>query len=584
MNNLVNKDCFSELIGNLNLKRNVNFSACASESSNYEAHYCGTVTLKNRESIQIRISFLKRFPLVLPDFFVIKNDEFRVHVGSDGKICLFDMSAMLIRRDMNDQILIDCFDQALSILNILPGSQHYNQELCREFDAYWCSLSKKTVYSCISTSDVRYEEYSLLFTKRISVLAKTKNEAEVMAYNNLRITHEDSDVDGTAIVIKLRSGSKILSLKNDYKWSIVRNYILKNISASIKRSFKIFLDKIVRNYIKYIFLIYPSEIGDILFGFRVEFSNSRYIKIANSIAVKVEPIYVKRVDYEYLTLRGGSQSKLLKQRVLLLGCGSIGGYLANDLCQLGVTAIDILDKDIFAEENVHRHFLGFEALSIKGLRYKADLIKDRLEALYPYVDIDSLNYQDRTVESFLLDEDRLTEYDVIISALGEPTINLEVNRIIYEHHFKVPFICCFNEPYGIGGHVIAINLDSGSCLQCLYTDVASSEMVSFRGSLVSPNQNFKKTISGCSSAFVPYSCLDSQQTALLAARMVLDVLNKKIIRNIFKSWMGPSDELISHGFTISRYYEANRESIIASFRDFGNKHCINCGRNELGAI
>ncbi len=579
----MDRDCFLELIENLNLKRDVNFSACVYESSNYEVHYCGTVTLKNGESIQIRISFPKRFPLVLPDFFVIKNDEFRVHVGSDGKICLFDMSAMLIRRDMNEQIVIDCFDQALSILNILPESQLYYRELCREFDAYWCSLSKKTIYSCISTSDVRYEEYSLLFTKCALVLAKTKNEAEVMAYNNLRIVREESDSGGTSIVIKLRPGSKMLSLKNDYKWSTVRNYILQNVSSSIKRSFKIFLDMNVRNYFKYIFLIYPAEIGDILFGFRVEFSNNRYIKIANSIANKVEPVYVKRVDYEYLTLRGGSQSELSKQRVLLLGCGSIGGYLANDLCQLGVTAIDILDKDIFTAENVHRHFIGFDALSTKGSRYKADLVKERLEALYPYVGIDSLNYLDRTVEFFLLNENRLTEYDIIVSALGEPTINLEVNRIIYEQHFEVPFICCFNEPYGIGGHAITINLDSESCLQCLYTDVISSETVPFRASLVSPNQNFKKTISGCSSAFVPYSCLDSQQTALLAARMVLDVLNKKIERNILKSWMGSSDELFSHGFLASEYFEANHGSTIVSLSDFGNRHCITCGRKELGA-
>jgi molybdopterin/thiamine biosynthesis adenylyltransferase len=576
----MDKDSFLKLIENLNQQRNVNFSVCASENSKYEAHFCGTVSLSNGNPIQLRISFTNQFPLILPDFFVMQNDKFLVHVGSDGKMCLFDMNAMLILQDMEEQIVVDCFDQALNILNILPGSQQYDYELCQEFDAYWCSLSKEMVYSCVSTADVKYEQYSILFTNGNPVVAKTKNEAEVIAYNNLQLAHGKYDFDKECIFIKLRAGSEMLSLKSDYKWNMVRNYILSNVSSSNKRQFRKFLDKKVRNYVRYIFLIYPTDIGDVLFGFRVEFNNSRYTKIANTTAAKVAPVYVNRIDYEYLTLRGGSFSELKRNSVLLLGCGSVGGYLANALCQLGILVIDILDKDIFTPENVHRHFLGFDALSKKGLRYKADLVKERLEAMYPYVDIDSLNYQDRTVEAFLQNENRLAKYDIIVSALGEPTINLEINKILYEHHLNVPLICCFNEPYGIGGHAIAVNVDRGSCLQCLYTDVASSERVPFRGSLVLPNQNFKKKISGCSSAFVPYSCLDSQQTALLTARMVLDVLNKKINRNTFKTWIGTSDELVSHGYSVSKYYEANQASTIISFCDFGNGQCKTCRNNE----
>ena len=29
---------------------------------------------------------------------------------------------------------------------------------------------------------------------------------------------------------------------------------------------------------------------------------------------------------------------------------------------------------------------------------------------------------------------------------------------IYDNYINVPFVVCFNEPYGIGGHVIAINI------------------------------------------------------------------------------------------------------------------------------
>lgn len=203
------------------------------------------------------------------------------------------------------------------------------------------------------------------------------------------------------------------------------------------------------------------------------------------------------------------------------------GYIANNLCQLGIGAIDLLDDDLFSKENVHRHFLGVDSLMCKS-NNKAVLLKERLEQMYPYADIDSLDYEDRSVEKFILKKDRLKNYDIIISALGEPTLNLEINRVLYEEKIFTPFVCGFNEPYGIGGHAVAVNIDQNSCLRCLYTDLISDDLVPFRASLVEEGQYFKKNISGCSSAFVPYSCLDSQQTAIIVARLAIAILKGEV--------------------------------------------------------
>jgi len=570
----------NELLGiiqNLNIERNVSFAFNKNCEKQYQAKYTGLVSLSDNETLEISIAFTPHFPLTLPDILVKDNMLFRAHVGTNGKICLFDTSAILIKQDLPDQLVIDCFDQAIRILNIRPGSKTYNDEVCREFDSYWLSVRNKKAYSCLDTNEIKYGEYPMVVANGISVIADTNIEAETILRNSFGFSPDKDAFERTCLIVRIRDRSNMIPLSKHFKWSAVRRYVVDNTSSSIKRQFRKFLEKKVKHYVRYLLLIYPAKEGDILFGFRIEFNNSRYCKIESSQTCKVENTFIERIDYPYLTMRGGATSILKDKHVLLLGCGSVGGYIASNLCQSGIMNIDILDNDIFQSENVHRHWLGFDSISPKENRYKADIVKEKLEAHYPYADIDSLNYADRCAQSFISDLNRLRHYDLIISALGEPTINLEINKILYENSITIPFLCCFNEPFGIGGHVVTVNLNQNSCLQCFYTDAISNEVVQFRGSFVAPGQNFKKNLSGCSGAFVPYSCLDSQQTALLATRKAVDILEGHLQENSLFSWMGSSNVLIEHGFLLSEWYLANKENIVVSMDAVANTNCRICG-------
>jgi molybdopterin/thiamine biosynthesis adenylyltransferase len=574
------KDDLTDIIKYLNIRRDVCFEQFDNCKKKYIAEYSGNILLGNSEKIELIISFSSDFPLTMPDIFVVDNNKFRAHVGTEGKICLFDSSALLIKQDMADQLVIDCFDQAVKILNIHPGSETYNKEVCREFDSYWLSIRDKMAYSCLDTKDIKYAEIPIVISHGISIIGNTKEEAEVILRNNFCLAPDKDDFERTCLVIGIRAGSQMIPLSKQFKWRVVRRYIVENTSSSVKRQFKKFLDKKVKHYVRYIILAYPTDEGDILFGFRIEFNNSRYSKIDCTQICKLENVFVERIDFQYLTMRGGAMSELKDKRVLLLGCGSIGGYIANNLCQAGVMNIDILDNDLFQPGNVHRHWLGFDSISPKKYGYKADLVKDKLEAMYPYVDIDSLNYIDRSAQKFISDEKRLGQYDLIISALGEPTINLEINRILNDYNLDVPLVCCFNEPYGVGGHVISINIDNKSCLQCLYTDVISSDLVQFRGCFVAPEQNFKMNLSGCSGAFVPYSCLDSQQTALIATRQSIGILNGTLTNNTVYSWIGASEELLGQGFCLSEWYSANKNKSSVTIDAIANQNCSICNRRS----
>ena len=145
----------------------------------------------------------------------------------------------------------------------------------------------------------------------------------------------------------------------------------------------------------------------------------------------------------------------------------------------------------------------------------------------------------------------------------------------------VPLVICFNEPYEKGGHVAISNLSSDSCLQCLYSPTEGGEL-GFRGSFVESGQSFEKSLSGCVGAFVPYSCLDSQQTAIHAARAAVKVLNGKISSNCLISWKGDDAALIESGFITSFKYQSTNEGVTVE-DDIKSDYCCVCTHARIEA-
>lgn len=546
----MNENEIYEIIVQLNKEKGVEFVVDEAD----KRKYVGKVYAQGYES-DLEISFAKNFPLSLPEIRVVSPQKRFAHMSSEGKLCLLDRSSLLINNNFPERILIECFERACNILEMDMKSDEYSKELLREFDSYWFANSALEIYSALEDRYFGYSEIKMYISKGIHVLASTLSEAKYLGCNYLKAVDDKKAFSTNCIVISLKKNSKPIALRENYRWSEVRRYIQENITNATKKKFKKFLNSYGADLMRYIVISLPEESGNVLFGFRVHFSNKKKEKLEKVIAAKVEPVYVKRIDRSYMLQRSGAENDISSKSILLLGCGSIGGYIANNLCQLGIGSIDILDNDVFTKENVHRHFLGFDAL-VGKTHSKAILLKNRLEEMYPYADIDSLDYKDRSVENYLSDTRRLSKYDLIISALGEPTLNIEINRILYEEQIDTPFICCFNEPYGIGGHAIVSNITRHTCLRCLYTDAISSDLVSFRGSFVKENQNFKKNISGCASAFVPYSCLDSQQTAIIASRLAVKVLKKEIMDNEIHSWVGEDSRLVEEGFLTSKFFDA----------------------------
>ena len=547
---------FDQSIDNLNRERGVSFSQTE------ENIYTGEVTV-GEEKVQISIDLGQGFPKAFPTISVVDGKRFMPHSSSGGKLCLFDESSVMIKPDSPEQLLLDSYDRAIEILEMDPETQ--KEEVFREFFAYWGNQSQTgfILYTNLSAAkNHEFQEYIVIGDKvNRLVVSDNLEESKSLLINHMGCTPSEAEKYKIPCYrIRLRS-SLLPRMNESFTWKNIRSYILDNITGSQKRRFNQMLSEKCSVVNRLLLLTIPSYYGDQYACIWMHHnSQKRRSALRNISDCKIDALTTVRIDPQYLLVRGGAEKSIMQKSVLLIGCGSVGGFLADKL----------------TTDNIHRHVLGFDD-AIQG-KYKADLLKKQLESRFPYVDIDSLSFVDRTAETLIKDSNRFMHYDLIVSATGNPTLDLEINDELYKIENAPPFVVCFNEPYGIGGHAIAV-LKGGGCLRCLYSDPISGELVPFQGSFTKEGQSFTKNISGCSSAFVEYSVLDSQQTAIMASRLIIDVLTGKIEQTQLVSWIGSAERLRNEGYQTSEYYnELELKGVTSVSRDIScSKRCRTCG-------
>lgn len=79
--------------------------------------------------------------------------------------------------------------------------------------------------------------------------------------------------------------------------------------------------------------------------------------------------------------------KLRNARVVVAGCGAVGGYALEGLVRAGVGHIRVVDGDVFSESNLNRQILATK--DTIGMR-KVDAACQRARSINPDIDIEGL--------------------------------------------------------------------------------------------------------------------------------------------------------------------------------------------------
>jgi len=509
-----------------------------------------------------------------------KKVKFIPHLGSDGSLCLFDLEGVLI--DKNFEGLLN---QTLRRVKktLWDGLNELNKEdFIEEFEQYWGRLPKtKALKSMVTTNkDIKLIKYAdnqkkIIKEKKnnyIDVLKKKKQYSLVSSdlekdFNS----YEDMNTIKNGVYVYINAEDYIYP--PDWRENLEIEYI--NILLNNKSVDK---DKIIYNINKCktdLVLIFnikqPNDstniLGAIIKNYNIDKLSSN-IKIQSK--VDLIPCLVIRCDKEFLINRGGASTDIYKKRVLVIGCGSIGGYLINELVKTGVNCIDVVDGDILKEENIYRHLLGMNYVD----EYKSKAIVDHIKKSIPNVSISSC---EDNIEDAIYDESiSLPEYDLIVSAVGNHNVNRWINDYIHTNKIETPVVYLWNEVLGIGSHVAFISINNKGCYECFFGE--SEDGIYDKTSYCERGQAFIKRIRGCSSAYLPFSSTNSITTAITGIDVIKKYFEDRIKENFLLSIKGDDYYLRKAGFQTSNRYNVQldiKKKIEGN--KFKKEGCQSCG-------
>lgn len=104
------------------------------------------------------------------------------------------------------------------------------------------------------------------------------------------------------------------------------------------------------------------------------------------------------------------QALISSKRILVAGCGGLGGYVAEYLARLGISRITVLDCDSFEKSNINRQLL---ATSSNLGKSKAETAKERILSINPGAEAVSVNERLSAANAAGL----VSGHDLVIDAL-----------------------------------------------------------------------------------------------------------------------------------------------------------------------
>lgn len=173
--------------------------------------------------------------------------------------------------------------------------------------------------------------------------------------------------------------------------------------------------------------------------------------------------YDRQIRVPAIGLAG--QEKIQQATVLIVGCGALGTYSAEQLVRAGVKKISLIDPDVVEETNLQRQTLFTEA-DANNTRPKVSAAKEKLQQINSNVIIDS--YQE-TFDQALFRE--FHDLDLVLDC----TDNFLARQVINDYclQFDLPFI--FASCASTTGQVMALKPTEGPCLQCVFPQLHELE-------------------------------------------------------------------------------------------------------------
>jgi molybdopterin/thiamine biosynthesis adenylyltransferase len=524
------------------------------------------------DSVGVFITMGANFPVNLPLVQLREPNAlgYLPHVlPSNGVVCFSDSEGLLLNRQRPDAVLTWSVEHTR---DVLAGglSEEAAAEFMRELEVYWGYLSGDAVYNFMDPP-VAVSSAVVFGMGKARLLAR---EAEQIP-RAFRPQSGASVTQHMATYLPLPTGTTFTPPHPDGPfWTIDQlRALVEPALAGLgpKRRRQLFKKTGCWQGLLVLAVPLAEQHRYSLIGIDYTSPNGFHPFDGRGTNFELRPVQLPRWERTYLVPRGGGQVDLMSKRVLLVGCGAIGGHLAHELVRAGVQWLTLVDHDTLSMENMHRHALGMAG---EG-KHKVFALRDDLQQKYLYAEIKAVN---KTLEQALAAGDILLDsFDLVIAATGVATLELFLNEQARAQPNAPPALYTWLEPYGLGGHALLTRSGRPGCLQCLYTSDDPAAPLANRALFAAPGQRFSIALSGCSSLHTPYASFDASETATLAARLAVQALTGREKNSPLWSWKGDKREFKAAGFKTGARYKLTDEALRKEATSYINPYCPVCG-------
>lgn len=146
------------------------------------------------------------------------------------------------------------------------------------------------------------------------------------------------------------------------------------------------------------------------------------------------------------------------KHVMVIGCGSVGSFVAAELVRSGVRQLTLVDPDVVEWANLSRTVYMHADLG----RSKVEALRDHLQAIFPDVRADARARPVQDLADGL--QAALAQTDLVIAAVDQPKANGMIDRYCYALNKAALFIGLYRGAKG--GEVIVTEPGRTPCFHC----------------------------------------------------------------------------------------------------------------------
>lgn len=221
-----------------------------------------------------------------------------------------------------------------------------------------------------------------------------------------------------------------------------------------------------------------------------------------------------RIDDQYMAERSlpGVAKTFAALDVVVVGCGTIGSFLAEMLVKAGAGTsggrLTLVDCDCLGPQNLGRHRLGMPHL----FKNKASQMACELERLSPGTNIEAKTLDVKTLD--------LQSVGVLIDATGTQSLT---DWLMWKYSKTVPVLATWVEGPGLAVRALMKYSREHACSRCISQPPQNEAYQVFH----EPTPTVLKG-HGCEGLFVPFSATASIQAACLAMDMLQEWLQGRL--------------------------------------------------------